>query len=365
VKIIVYDDNPDYGGHQIMACHGIESLAKDSSLEIVFMFNPRNEKLADRLAETPTLQLLEAPCSTRKLQGLLNRISKKLIAALSQKFQNLEADLVLCIQGEIEDSSHAVLAARKACIKCISYIAIPHPMRLMGAKLGGLRDRINQYLLNQPDGYITISASMKKLLIERGTTVPIDIVRNGIPLSGTPRLTPRVSRPTTLGMLGRIEFNQKQQNFMVRTFCAFPEKFNNCHLIIRGDGPDEGKLRQLIAECPRRNDITLLPWQNDTESFYASIDFLMLPSRFEGIPLVMLEALAHGIPVIGSRRDGMQDILPDNWTFATENAGDLARTFSHVRGSWKNDVDTLRMKVETEMSLETFKDNFYRSIIKT
>jgi hypothetical protein len=42
MKILVYDDNLDYGGHQIMASHGIEALVADPTLEILFMFNPQN-----------------------------------------------------------------------------------------------------------------------------------------------------------------------------------------------------------------------------------------------------------------------------------------------------------------------------------
>ena len=204
-------------------------------------------------------------------------------------FQNLKPDLVLCIQGEIEDSSKAVLAARRAGIECTSYIAIPHPMRLMGAKLGGLRDRINQYLFNQPTRYIAISESMEQLLRERGVTKPIAVVPNGIPTP--PPVSPVTSHASrlTLGMLGRIEFNQKQQDFMVRTFCRFSEQFKDCRLLIAGDGPDRERLQKLVEG---KVGIILLPWQEDAETFYESIDFLMLPSRFEGVPLVMLEALA-------------------------------------------------------------------------
>jgi len=364
VKILVYDDNPDYGGHQIMACHGIEALAENTAFEVIFMLNPENKKLAARLSGIKNLQLLKAPCSTQKLQGLLNRIDPRGIRRLKKQFQTLNPDLVLCIQGEIEDSSQAVLAARKAGIECVSYLAIPHPMQLMGAKFGGLRDRLNQYLFNQPDRYITISESMKVLLIERGVTKSITVVPNGIPAPPPQSLKPKASSLPSLGLLGRIEFNQKQQDFMVQAFCRFPEQFADCRLIIAGDGPDAEKLKRLVFECPRHNDITLMPWQSDIEAFYASINFLMLPSRFEGVPLVMLEALALGIPVIGSNRDGIRDILPSAWTFEPENAQALAETFSKVRSSWTDEMAELQIMIQKGMTLEIFKTNFHRAIVQ-
>ncbi len=358
MKILVYDDNPDYGGHQIMACHGVEALAADPGLEILLMFNPHNRRLANRAAGIENLQTLEAPCTTRKFQSLRNRIAKGGIRTLEKSFQTLEPDLVLCIQGEIEDSSQALLAARKAGIECASYLAIPHPMRLMGAKLGGLRDRINQYLFNQPTRYIAISESMEQLLRERGVTKPIAIVPNGIPPPPASEITPHGSR-LTLGLIGRMEFNQKQQDFMVRTFCDFPEAFTDCRLLIAGDGPDRERLQKLVEG---KENITLLPWQEDAETFYASIDFLMLPSRFEGVPLVMLEALARGIPVIGSRRDGMMDILPGDWTFQTESGKALANTFSNARNTWRDEIDGIRKKIDTEMSIDAFGENFRRAV---
>ena len=357
MKILVYDDNPDYGGHQIMACLGVEALAEDSANEVIFIFNPENKKLTARLSNIKNLRTLEAPCSTRKLQGLLNRIDRRGIRRLEKLFKNLNANLVLCIQGEIEDSSQAAIAARRAGIECVSYLAIPHSMKCMGAKFGSLRDRMNQYLFNQPDRYMTISESMKALLTERGVTKPITVVPNGI--APSPSLKPQASTPLTLGLLGRIEFKQKQQDFMVQTFCDFPSVFSDCRLVIAGSGPDEEKLRELVRG---KENITLLPWQDDTESFYEQIDFLLIPSRFEGVPLVMLEALARGIPVVGSARDGMRDILPAAWTFEPKNENSLAETFSNMKATWENEIAEVQNKVKTEMTIETFKAAFHRAI---
>jgi len=149
---------------------------------------------------------------------------------------------------------------------------------------------------------------------------------------------------------------------MVRTFCYHPDAFHDCRLLICGSGPDEDRLKQLVAECPRCNDITLLPWQDDIDALYEQIDFLMLPSRYEGVPLVMLEALAHGIPVIGSARDGMKEILPEDWIFERGNAGAFAETFSTVRQSWQEKIDVLRQKTLIDHSPENFKNGFRNAV---
>ena len=140
-----------------MACHGVEALASDSAVEIVCMLNPENLKLAEKLSN---YRILEP----------------------NQNFQSMNLDLVLCIQGDIAQSTKGIQAAKRSGIECISYIAIPHRMAEMGAKLGSLRDGLNQRFINAPDQFIVISECMKQILIERGCTKPISVVNNGIPI---------------------------------------------------------------------------------------------------------------------------------------------------------------------------------------
>lgn len=374
-KIICYDDNPDYGGHQVMACLALEALAKEPNFRIVFFSNPENTRLNQRLSKirsgSTTMELRSTPFRTRKLQGLRNRFSMKSIHMLRKLLEREEPDLVLCIQGEIEDASLALCAGRHLKVPCISYIPIPHRMSLMGAKMGMLRDQINSYLFRRPDGWITISESMKKLLEARGTKRPIKIVHNGIDTSRFSPLSRQAARTalglpqnkTLIGTVGRIEFKQKQQDFLARTFSKHWKNSSDMHLVFVGDGPDSNRLEILIDELDLSTQTSRLPWQEESSLVYAALDFLVIPSRFEGVPLVMLEALACGTPVIASARDGMKDLLPTSWTFEPENDDALAVTFEHVSKVWKNDIDRLQQKIRTEYTIGAFQQNFQTALL--
>lgn len=337
MNILVYDDSSDFGGHQIMAARGIEALVETPGLHISLMHHPGNRKFIRLLDHLENLTLLEADAT---------------------RIQTLEPDRVLVIQGDIAQSTAGLCAACEAGIKCLSYIAIPHRLAEMGAKMGRLRDIKNRPLFRKPDGFITIAESMAALLRQRGARQPVAIVPNGIPPPPIPRLNVE-EKPFTIGVVGRIEFKQKQQDFFVNAFRNHPALFSDCRVFIIGSGPDEHKLQKLI-----RGDsaVTHLPWQQDMEEIYETLDMLVIPSRYEGVPLVMLEALARGIPVIGSRRDGMLDILPSSWTFTPEDSASLASTFSNARKTWQLKIEHLQNRILEEHSLERFNTNFVKAV---
>lgn len=337
MNILVYDDNPDFGGHQVMACLGIEALVETPGLNITLMYNPENRRLIQMLDKCSGLETIESDPAL---------------------IQSLNPDLVLCIQGDIAQSTAGIMAAKKAKIECVSYIAIPHRLSEMGAKLGSLRDSKNRALFKKPDRFITISESMASRLKKRGAKQRIDIVQNGIPAPPIPKLTQHDDK-FTLGLVGRIEFKQKQQDFLVHAFKNHPAHFSNTRILFVGSGPDEQKLKKLIKG---NDNIALLPWQDNMEEIYELLDMLVIPSRYEGVPLVMLEALARGIPVIGNRRDGMADYLPETWTFNTGNSAEIATTFDTVRESWKQKIESLQNRVLEECSLNRFKADFVKVV---
>jgi len=346
-----------------MACHGIEALSTQPSTEIIVMLNPANHRLIDKLSGIKACRIQESPCETRPPQCIRTLIDRRAIQRLAIQLKALSPDLVLCIQGDIEQSSLAARAAHQAGIECVSYIALPHSKVTMGAKLGTMRDLTYRHILNLPSRYICISESMAALLQKRGVEKPITVVRNGITLPSGLQNQKAGHSSYTLGLLGRIEFKQKAQDFMVQAFCDFPETFNDIRLCIAGDGPDRAVLAKKITHCSRREEITLLAWQDDVDGFFSHIDLLAVPSRYEGVPLVMLEALARGVPVIGSNRDGMQEILPEDWTFETGNAAAFAETFSHVRDTWQDGITPIREKVLEIYSLDAFKTNFCNAVL--
>src|SRR5207245_11386771 len=74
-----------------------------------------------------------------------------------------------------------------------------------------------------------------------------------------------------------------------------------------------------------------LSWCPSRGQFYAGIDMLLIPSRFEGVPLVMLEAMSCGLRIVASDIDGMAENLPKSWLFPYEDSKAMINTLIRVR----------------------------------
>jgi len=372
MSLLFYDDSPVFGGHEVMTLLGLEAVLQQDSRLVHFMISAANEKLRDRLKELakfhPHLRIEELPYQSSKLEALRNRLQPGRVTKLATILKERQPSLVIAVQGNIEHSSLALWAARKAGIPSTSYLPVPHSNAEMGAKLGALRDLFCRRLFTLPDSFITITDEMASMLTAQGAACPVHVVYNGV---DTSRFCPRNQKEARevlglpldrkiFGMVGRLEFRQKQQHLLVTAISSDPALRAGCHLVFAGDGPDKIALEGQLEEKGISN--TLLPW-TDPAGLYPALDALVIPSRYEGLPLVMLEALSTGTAVLASDRDGMKDVLPATWRFQPNQSAALAET---IRQFIQNELPApspqLVHRVRTEMSLESFGKSFAQTV---
>ncbi|MEI6673602.1 MAG: glycosyltransferase family 4 protein [Verrucomicrobiota bacterium] len=372
MSLLFYDDSPVFGGHEVMTLLGLEAVLAAGPGPVHFLAAAANHKLCAAVAAMavrhPRLRLEPLAYQSSKFEAIRNQLRPSRVDRLAKRLLELAPALVVAIQGNIEHSSLALHAARRAAVPVTSYLPVPHSNAAMGARLGALRDVFASRLFQLPDSFITISDEMARLLRCRGATAPIHIVYNGVDTSrfqpGEPAAAcQRLGLPAAkilLGIIGRIEFRQKQQHLLVAALAANPALRATCHLVFAGDGPDSGALQALIQQ--HRLAATVLPWC-DPALLYQALDALVIPSRYEGLPLVMLEALASATAVLASDRDGMKDLLPAVWRFEPNNPTALASTLTQFIDQGRPAAAAaLVARVRAEMSLEAFGRAFAATI---
>ena len=99
--------------------------------------------------------------------------------------------------------------------------------------------------------------------------------------------------------VGRLAL-EKNLPMLVEAFAPIAAAGGTALLLI-GEGPERAALQACIAQLEPGSHVRLLGERSDMARIYAAVDCLVLPSLSEGMPLVVLEAMAHGLPVLASR----------------------------------------------------------------
>jgi glycosyltransferase involved in cell wall biosynthesis len=375
-KLLFYTDTDEYGGHEALTLEAAQFLAKRKGMIVAIVFFAGNDRLRRELEKVNRyenhLRLYPLNLRSRNLQSLRTLLSFRKINRLSQLFLDINPDAIVVSQGRIEASSMGLLAAKASGIPTISYIPMAHCVSTCGRKfLAGTRDKINAHFYSLPDRIITISHSSRDMLLARGAGSNISVVCNGIqvPFQNLGKIEARLrlglpNARYVVAIVGRIDFRQKAQDFALRALYDHASELKDVTFCFVGTGPDERRLKQHIVYSHLSENALVLSWREDPSLIYAAADMLLIPSRFEGVPLVMLEAMACGLPVVASRLDGMAEVLPSCWLFPPGDGAALVRRLSEVRGSSQQDlINVNRNRVAQEFTLSKFQTAFADAVL--
>jgi len=222
----------------------------------------------------------------------------------------------------------AVLSKRPLWI----YVPMTFRAQTMGYRHAGLRDRALAPWLARVQGFITINEAQARVLREDWAVPgPVLTLPNRVALRGP---APPVPQPAAdgrlrVGYVGRFELHQKGLDWLVDTLQIESALADACRWRFQGSGPAEGVLQQLASALgPHR--VEVVPFA-PLEQALACVDLLLLPSRYEGLPLVALEATARGWPVVASDRAGLDELLPRSSLYTFGDRSGLQAALASLR----------------------------------
>jgi glycosyltransferase involved in cell wall biosynthesis len=136
--------------------------------------------------------------------------------------------------------------------------------------------------------------------------------------------------------VGRMSPLHKGFDILIKAFSLFAKGDNEWKLNIVGEGHEKDNLQKLIDDNGLSGRVTLYPFTNNIQKYYSSASVYILSSRWEGFPLVIMEALAHGLPIISSDIPVCKEILSYT-TFSTlfksENSASLVEALTFLSQS--------------------------------
>lgn len=102
-----------------------------------------------------------------------------------------------------------------------------------------------------------------------------------------------------IGHVGRFA-TVKNHAFIIAFFAQFRHLVPNAHLVLVGDGPLRGEIEALIAREGLSDSVHLLGVRDNVPAIMNSLDLFVMPSLYEGLPVVLIEAQAAGVPCLVS-----------------------------------------------------------------
>lgn len=132
----------------------------------------------------------------------------------------------------------------------------------------------------------------------------------------------------------RLQLEHKALDVLIAAFRSIADEFPLVDLLIAGGGPDSERVAQLVADCGYAQRIELLGVKSRDEmrTLHGGASAFVLPSRpGECLPLVYLEALAAGTPVIGTDTGGVREVIRDGENGFLLAPGDVEGTAAAMR----------------------------------
>jgi len=169
-----------------------------------------------------------------------------------------------------------------------------------------------------PDHVVTVSEHVARYLASAGvpadriTAVPtgIDLARYAAPPGGG-TLRAELGLPAEAPLVGTVAILRRKKGHaeLLEAIPAVLARFPDAHFVFAGDGPQRENIERRIAELGLGNNVHLLGLRRDVVNVLASLDLFVLPTHQEALGTAFVEAGALGLAAVGSRVDGVPEIV--------------------------------------------------------
>jgi glycosyltransferase involved in cell wall biosynthesis len=229
----------------------------------------------------------------------------RLILALRRYLQDSRPDVVHARNwGAWPDVAVARLLVRPRPALIFSY----HGME-KGDAVSLKRKLAFRTLAAATDRIFAVSGPARELLRQDlGVRGAVDVIPNGVDAERfAPRVDPRPPGPLVIGAAGRLH-PVKNFPLILDAVARLPEPLRDVRIRIAGEGPERADLEERARALRLGSHLELLGHVEDVPSFLRSLDVFVLSSDLEANPNALLEALATGLPAVGTAAGGTVEV---------------------------------------------------------
>jgi glycosyltransferase involved in cell wall biosynthesis len=181
--------------------------------------------------------------------------------------------------------------------------------------------RLDAWTLPRMDYVVAVSAELQQTALRWGVRpAHCALVVNGIDTQAFCRRTngddirAKLGIPRHVPLIGAVGRLHAEKGFdcLIRAVDSLISDGLNAHLVIAGEGEERGALTSLIGRLGRSEQIRLLGHRTDIADLLQCLDLFALSSLSEGLPNVLLEAMALNVPIVATRVGSVGEVIEDD-----------------------------------------------------
>ncbi|WP_345813121.1 glycosyltransferase family 4 protein [Paraburkholderia sp. PREW-6R] len=377
MKLGIYCDSSVNGGHEEMLKRLVLALVKSPGIDSFHILVPAQN--AAMIAFANEVAARHRHVAITSLSFTSESGQRNPLALLSTTWQTasilrkLDLTKLVIAQGTIVSAMAGLLAARLARTMAVTYIPLVDDKAEAGAPLKErIKSLVKSALYLVPNQYITLNEHLREKLLKQAAHTPVAILENYVDDRFSASTLTRESARSMLGLpqtgtficahIGRIHFQHKRQSFVLAAIERNPAAFANTIVLMVGDGPDADRLREAVegSELLSRH-VRIIGPKPDVLPYIVASDVVVLPSAYEGVPLVMIEAVLAGRPIVASHVSALGSYLPSELLFPVHDHDAFIEKIFAARTYPISDLTT---SFRTRFSREVFDGQAQRVLLQ-
>lgn len=306
-KILIVIPTLEQGGGQKFVMDLANGINKSKFKVRVLVYYKRSDSIFDRFAEQNGIDVVYL----NKKPG----ISLSFIKDVKREVERFAPDV---IHSHLNSMLYLLTSYKRKQIK----LHTVHTMAEKEAK--GLRKLANiiackLFGVTMVGICNTVADSISRAYKIKRNKVPV--VYNGVDCAryDIPKIESDTIRLISVGTI----YSVKNFSFLVDAFAKICKEIHNAHLTLVGDGALRQELEAQIKSLDLEDKVTITGVVSDVENYLANADIYVASSKFEGLPLSMLEAMSAGLPIISTNVGGVPDIIKDGINGLLVASGDF------------------------------------------
>jgi len=176
---------------------------------------------------------------------------------------------------------------------------------------------LERFATQRVDNIVCVSQSVADFVATEGgfPRSKLRVIPNGIDLTPVQTDTTRIRTELGIGNQRRILLGvgrlhrQKGFDWLLEQAPELLKRLPEHDLVIAGDGPERKSLGELASRLGLKDRVHFTGWRTDVPRLMQAADIFLLPSRWEGMPNVLIEAMGLGLPVVAASVEGVTEVL--------------------------------------------------------